>query len=192
VADILEWHIQEGARPTALVAGLGRSRRVFVASEMARDWSDDEIAVVVAHELGHHVHGDLWWTLAADALVLSLALWTADRVVSWASPALRLAGPGDLAALPLVGLVAGLVWLVATPLRHAQSRDQERRADRFALQVTGGAGAFGSAIRRLSARHLAEERPSPLTQWLFHRHPSVAERLEVAAAFSAGPSDESR
>ncbi len=92
--------------------------------------------------------------------------------------------PGDLAALPLIALVAGAVWLAATPLRHAHSRRQERRADQFALALTGGADAFSAAIRRLGAQHLAEERPSPLTQWLYHRHPSVAERLAIADSYA--------
>lgn len=184
LSDILEWQLADGARTTALLTGLGRTRRVFIASDMLRDWPDDEIVVVVAHELGHHLHRDLWRTLVVNAAVLSIGLWASDRVIAVWGPALRLHGPGDLAALPVIALVAAGVWLAATPLRHAQSRDQERRADRFALKLTGGADAFGAAIRRLSAQHLAEERPSAFTRWLFHRHPSVAERLALASEFA--------
>ena len=71
-------------RLTALVTGAGRSRRIFIASELIRDWSDDEVAVVAAHELGHHAHHDLWRTLALDALLLSLALWLADDLLAGA------------------------------------------------------------------------------------------------------------
>jgi len=163
-------------RTIALVAGAGKSRRIFLSSDLLRDWSDDEIAVVVAHELAHHAHHDLWRTLALDASLLSVGLLVADRVLT--------AGVGSLAALPALALVAGAVWLAATPLRHALSRRQERRADEFALALTGGADAFSAAIRRLGAQHLAEERPSAMTQWLYHRHPSVAERLASASAFA--------
>ena len=169
-------------RTIALVAGARRSRRIFLSADLVRDWSDDEIAVVVAHELAHHAHHDLWRTLALDASLLSLGLLVADRVVAggqWGSGALT-----DLSALPVVALVAGAVWLVATPLRHALSRRQERKADEFALALTGGADAFSAAIRRLGAQHLAEERPSAMTQWLYHRHPTVAERLASASAFA--------
>jgi len=183
VSDILEWRVDRDARATALVTGLGRTRRVFLASDILREWPDDEIAVVVAHELAHHVHQDLWATLAVDSLVLSFGLWAGEQAVRWLAPALSIASAGDVAALPLIALVTGGVWLLATPLRHAQSRAQERRADRFALKMTGEADAFGSAVRRLSVQHLAEERPSTLTRWLFHRHPPVAERLELAERF---------
>jgi STE24 endopeptidase len=180
VAGIDEWRAGQAGRTTALVTGLGRTRRIFISSDLVRDWSDTEIAVVVAHELAHHAHHDLLRTLALDTLVLSAALGAAAAVVRWLPIAGRLE---DLATLPLLALVAGLVWLAATPLRHAQSRRHERRADLFALVVTGGSGAFSTAIRRLGARHLAEERPSAVTRWLFHRHPTVAERLAMAEAY---------
>ena len=168
-------------RVTALVTGAGRSRRVFLSSEVVRQWSTDEVAVIVAHELAHHAHHDLWRTLALDASVLAAGLLAADLLLA--------AAPGreavDLASLPFIALVAGGFWLAATPLRHAHSRGQERRADAFALRLTGNADAFSAAVRRLAARHLAEERPSMLTQWLYHRHPSVADRLALASTFVA-------
>ena len=170
------------------MTGLGSTCRVFVASEVLRDWSDDEIAVVVAHELAHHVHRDLWRTLALDAGVLSAALWTAQQGLARWPAALGAGSPADPAALPLIALLAGAVWVAATPIRLAQSRAHERRADRFALQLTGEAGSFGAAIRRLSARYLAEERPSRLVRWFFHRHPPVAERLAMAERFRGASS----
>jgi Zn-dependent protease with chaperone function len=186
VSDIVEWRIEEDAPATALLAGAGRGRRVFVASHLVRDWSDDEIAVVVAHEIAHHVYGDLWRSLGLDACILSMAFWAAGRGLSAMSAPLGLSVVGDLAALPFIALVAAGVWVAATPLRLAQSRAHERRADRFALRLTGEAQAFGAAVRRLSARHLAEERPSALARIFFYRHPPVAERLEMAEAFTKG------
>ena len=118
---------------------------------------------------------------ALDASVLAAALFVADRALVGAAPSLRLAGPHDLAALPFVALVAGCVWLLLTPIRHAHSRLQERRADEFALALTDGADAFSSAIRRLGARRLVEDHPSFVTRWLYHRHPTMEQRLAVAA-----------
>ncbi len=180
MAGIDEYRASETGRTTALVTGLGRNRRIFISSEVVRDWSDTEIAVVVAHELAHHAYHDLLRTLALDAVVLSCGLGASALVVSAMAGA---AGAADLATLPLIALVAGAVWLAATPIRHAQSRRHERRADLFALVVTGGSDAFSSAIRRLGAQHLAEERPSAMTRWFFHRHPTVAERLAMAEAY---------
>jgi STE24 endopeptidase len=185
VVGIYEWRVGESERATALIAGLGRTRRAVISEALVRDWPDDEVEVVLAHEIGHHAHHDLWRTLALDAVILSAALFVADRVVRVAAPWVGHAGPRDLAALPLLALVVGVMWSLATPLRHLQSRRQERQADRFALKMTGRTEAFSTAVRRLGALHLSEERPSLATRWLYHRHPSVDERLALAEAFRA-------
>jgi STE24 endopeptidase len=172
-----------GDGPIALVSGLAGSHRVFVSADLLRDWTDDEIGVVVGHELGHCVHRDAWRSMAADAALLAVSFGVAALVVRLAGPTMGLPPETSIGALPALALVSGTVWLLATPLRHAQSRRHERRADAFALALTGGADAFDTAIRRLGARHLAEERPAAMTRWLFHRHPSVGERLEYARAY---------
>jgi STE24 endopeptidase len=183
LAGIHEWRIAEPAPTSAIVTGVARGRRVLVSGELVRDWSDDEVAVVVAHELAHHAHRDLWRAWALNAVLMAAGLFLADRVLRLMSGAVGAGGPGTLATLPLTAFVAAVVWIAATPARHAQSRRHERRADAFALAVTGNAEAFGAAVRRLGARHLAEERPSALTRWLYFSHPPVAERLAFAEAY---------
>ncbi len=173
------------ATETALVAGSGSRRRVFIAADLIRDWSDEEVGFVVAHEFAHHAHRDLWRTLALDSGVLVAGFFVADRLVALLSAPLRLPPLGSHAALPFVALTVAGVWMASVPVRHAASRRQERRADDFALRLTGSADAFRTALRRLASQHLVEERPSRLTRWLFHRHPSVAERLATADAFQA-------
>jgi STE24 endopeptidase len=172
IAAIEEWRIAEPGASAAVVTGVGRSRRVLVASDIVRDWTDDEIAVVVAHELAHHVHGDLGRSWALNAGTLAVGLLAADRVLALTEGELWHSGPADLA-----------FWAAATPAPHAHSRRQERRADAFALAMTGDAEAFGAAVRRLGAQRLAEERPSGLTRWLFFSHPPTAERLAFAEAW---------
>ena len=179
VVGIDEWVVDESSPATALVTGVGPTRRILLSTEIARRWADDEVVVVVAHELAHHVYRDLWRTFVVHVAVLWASLFAAELVVT----RLTTGGAGDLAGLPLVALVTCGIWILATPLRHAQSRRHERRADKFALAMTGGVEAFGAAVTRLGARHLAEERPSTITRWLYHSHPSVAERLALAEAF---------
>jgi STE24 endopeptidase len=184
LGGIDEWAAPGAARASAMVLGVGRGRRVVLSAEIARTWSDDEITVVAAHELAHHLYRDVWWTLALDAAVWTAACGAADLALRTAGlPVDGLSGAAFLARLPALALVAGLAWLAATPIRHGQSRRQERRADRFALESTGHVEAFGAAIRRLSARHLAEDRPSLVTRWFYHRHPPIADRLALAETY---------
>lgn len=183
IAAIHEWRGDDASPTVAMVAGVGRGRRVLLAREVARDWSDDEVAVVVAHELAHHVHGDLMRSLGLNALVVWAGLLARDVLLAQGWPWLGGTSAADAAALPVIAFATLSVWLLATPVRHAQSRRQERRADRFALAATGHAEAFVTALRRASERHLVDDQPTTAIRWLFHRHPSVSERLALAERY---------
>ena len=186
VLGAYEWGLGEKTRKAnAVLAGLGSTRRILVSDTMLADYSDDEIEIVLAHELAHHIHGDIWKMLAFEGCLLLGGFYAAARALESAVPALGLRGPADLAGLPVLLLAAGAVSLLAVPLAHLLSRTFERSADRFALELTRNPHAFISAMRRLAAQNMAEDRPSRIVQWLFYSHPPVAERIEAARMFEA-------
>ena len=182
VLGVYEWRLGDRTRrANAALVGLGGTRRILVSDTLLADYSDDEVEVILAHELAHHVHGDVAKGLVVEFGVLLAALGTAAAALRvWA--ARGGAGAGDAAALPALVLVAGGVMLAARPLLNAWSRRNEHRADRFAVRLTGAAAPFVSAMRKLGAQNLAEERPSRLALWLFHTHPPVGERIARAGA----------
>ena len=175
------WGLGEKTRKAnAALVGLGSTRRILLSDTLLAEYSDDEIEVILAHELAHHVHRDLWKAIAIEAAVALAAAWCADFSRRAVGPVLGFYGPQDLAALPLHLLGAGVVSVAAVPLVNAVSRHNERRADRFALGLTRRPAAFISALRRLSAQNLAEPRPGAITRVLFYTHPPVEERIEAA------------
>jgi STE24 endopeptidase len=179
VLGVFEWGLGEkSTRANAALVGMGRTRRILLSDTLLAGYSDDEIAVVLAHELAHHVHRDLWSGLALEAVTLTASLFFVARVVN---------APDDLASLPLVALTFGAASIVLTPIANAWSRRNERRADRFALDLTGLAAPFVSAMRRLATQNLADEHPSTLTYWFFHSHPTIEERIAAARALRADP-----
>ena len=190
VVGVYEWALGDKTRrANAALTGLGSTRRILVSDTMLADYSDDEIEVVLAHELGHHVHHDIWMGIALESALILLGLGVTDVVLRLAGPSLGVSSPADLAGMPLLVLAAGTVSLVLTPAALALSRRHERRADRFALQLTANPSAFISAMRRLGAQNLAEERPSRLVQWLFHSHPPLEERLAFARAWRSSTTE---
>lgn len=189
VLGAYEWGLGSKTRKAnAALTGLGSTRRILVSDTMLADYSDDEIEVVLAHELAHHVNGDIWKGLVFESALVLAGFLLAARLLSVLAVPLGLTSVSDVAGLPILLLSAGLVSLMMLPVAHAMSRSHERRADRFALELTRNPQAFISAMRRLGAQNLAEERPSKFVQWLFYSHPPLSER--IAAARGAG--DESR
>jgi len=187
VVDAYEWGLGEKtSKANAALTGIGGSRRILVSDTMLAEYSDDEIEVVLAHELAHHVHGDLWKGLAFETVLILAGFFAASWLLRLAAPLAGLGSTADVAGLPLLLLAAGAVSLVALPAAHAMSRAHERSADRFALRLTGNGTAFISAMRRLAAQNLAEEEPSELVQWLFYSHPPIRERIAAAQSFVRG------
>lgn len=181
IVGIYEWALSAHTKKAnAALTGVGRTRRILISDTLLAAYSDDEIEVVLAHELSHHVHHDLWRGMAFQALLITVGFFAAHLAFSaWAAP-LGLGGPDDPAGLPLLLLVGGGCSLLLTPLSHALSRAHERRADRYALDMTRQPDAFISAMRRLGQQNLAEEFPSTVVRWLFYSHPPIRERVEAA------------
>jgi len=184
VLGVYEWGLGEKTRrANAALVGMGRSRRILLSDTLLTQYTDDEIEVILAHELGHHAHRDIQSGLLLEALLVTTSFAAAATALHTLWRGLRLESPGDVAGLPLLLLVAGLVSLLTTPALNALSRRNEHRADRFALTMTERPEAFVSAMRRLAAQNLAEERPSATTLWLFHTHPPFEQRIQAARVF---------
>jgi STE24 endopeptidase len=184
VLGAYEWGLSEKTRKAnAALAGLGATRRILVSDTMLAEYTDEEIEVVLAHEIAHHVHGDIWKGIVFEGLLILAGFSLAARVLAAFAPTFALRGVADIAGLPLLVLAAGAVSLVTVPVAHAMSRTFERSADRFALTLTGNPAAFISAMKRLAAQNLAEEHPSRLVQVLFYSHPPVRDRIAAAQAF---------
>jgi len=183
VLGAYEWGLaSKTKKANAALAGIGATRRILVSDTMLAEYSDDEIEVVLAHELAHHVHGDIWKGIVFESALILGGFYLASRVLAALSVPLGLEGVDDVAGLPLLLLAAGGVSLIMVPVAHAMSRAFERSADRFALDLTRNPSAFITAMRRLGAQNLAEEHPSKIVQWLFYSHPPIRERIAAAQA----------
>jgi STE24 endopeptidase len=170
----------------AAVVGLGRTRRIILFDTLTARFSPEEIESVLAHELGHHVHGDIRRGLVVQGVTTLVSFAVADVVLRAGVPALGLAGPDDPAGLPWLALVLLGLGLVAVPLANAFSRLVERQADDFALAVTRNAGAFIAALERLGQLNLAKRRPHRLEELFLYSHPSLERRIARAARYREG------
>jgi STE24 endopeptidase len=168
----------------AALMGLGNTRRIVVGDTMLDRYTPDEIEVVLAHELGHHVHRDIWKLIISQAVLTLGGLYIANLFLHWivetrhAYLALT-----DAATLPLLFLIVGVFSLIVMPIGNTYSRLIEYQADEYALQTTRNVEAFKSAMTRLANQNLAEVEPSPIFEFLFHDHPSIGKRLKHADEF---------
>jgi len=170
----------------AAVVGLGRTRRIILFDTLLAEFSPDEIESVLAHELGHHAHGDMRRGLLVNGVLTLVTAWLAALGLGLGVTVLGLAGPADPAGLPWLTLVTLAIGLIQLPLTNGFSRWIERQADDFALATTGNAAAFVGAMERLARLNLAERRPSRLKEIFLYSHPALDRRIARAESVRGG------
>jgi STE24 endopeptidase len=164
----------------AALVGLGNTRRIVLGDTLVGRYEPEEIEVILAHELAHHRHGDMWKGICFQAAISTLGFYVAYRSLILLSGPLGLRGPADVAGLPLLALTITAVSLLFLPISNAFSRHIERRADAFALDLTRNPAAFVSMMSMLGRQNLSEFEPNPLVEFLLYSHPSISRRIGMA------------
>jgi Zn-dependent protease with chaperone function len=165
----------------AALTGIGNTRRIVLGDTLINEFSPDEIETVLAHELGHQVHKDIPILIGFGTVMTMGGLYLASLALHWAAGYFGFAGPADIAGLPALGLVLGAFGLVTQPLDNAISRWRESLADQYALQSTGKASAFASAMVRVANQNLGEVDPEKWVIFMFYDHPPLGERIKMAS-----------
>jgi len=189
VRDVL---VADASRRTAganaYVSGIGRTRRVVLFDTLVRDYTPQEVLLVVAHELSHVRHRDVLRSLALVAASAPAVLYAVAALTE------RLAGRGTSpgpALLPALALAGGIVSSGTALAGNRMSRGVERRADAEALRLAGGPDAFVDFHRRIALQNVADVDPP---RWLVAAaatHPTTAERIGIALAYAAGGGSDS-
>lgn len=181
VEGVYKLHMSDETRKAnAALAGLGKTRRVLLGDTLLDTFTPDEIEVVFAHEVGHHVHHHLVKMIVYRVAVSLAGFWLVDRILRTAAPSLGYQGLTDPAALPLVLLVITVFGLILSPLGNALSRYFEVQCDTYALRRTHRPDAFRSAFAKLARMNKSDPDPHPVVVWLFYDHPPIRERLALA------------
>ncbi len=193
VRDVL---VADASRRTravnAYVSGFGPTRRIVVYDTLLTEATPDEVAGVVAHELGHAKDNDVLTGTLLGALQAAAGVIALYLLGSWTG-LLRMAGLeqggsgiGDPRAIGLLVAVATLAGLVSGPAQALVSRRVEARADAHAMALTGDPASFEALQRRLATVNLSDPDPPTWEYLMSASHPSTVERMAAARAYARG------
>ena len=177
----------------AYVSGLGGSRHVVLYDTLLRDFPEDQVRMVVAHELAHverhHVlKGSTWGAaLAVPGCLLIFA------VVGWRTGfgrAGRDAAGCDLVVrrVAIAAATAAVIGAASAPLSNWVSRAYEREAEWRGLQLSGDPQAAIGLQQGLVAKSLGVPDPPEGIQVWFGSHPTALERIGMALRAERGGS----
>lgn len=174
---------EETVKANAMLAGSGKTRRVLLGDTLLEGFDADEIEVIFAHEIGHHVFHHIGKIMVFGLVFSAIGFGACNFILSaWVS---RGGGTIDYTrfpvyALPLILLILTLLSMLFEPLQNALTRRFERQADRYAMERTGLNDAYRSAFRKLAKLNKDDPSPHRLDVLLFHSHPPVDQRLAMA------------
>lgn len=172
---------EETVKANAMLAGLGRTRRVLLGDTLLDQFTGDEIEVILAHEIGHHVFHHIRKMIVAGIFYSAAGFWICDYLLADSIKSVDgTYSQMPVHVLPLLMLVLTAFAMLLEPLQNAFSRRYERQSDRYALQRTGLVDAYRTAFRKLAKLNKDDPDPHWLDTLLFHSHPPIAERLAMA------------
>lgn len=170
--DVAVWETGGLSIANAAVAGIiPGNRRIFVTDALLRNFTDEQVETVVAHEIGHIRHRHLpIFCIIMVCYILSYTLFI------------------QLVADPLESLLPGYQLLITVihifffifyfkVVLSFLSRRFEHQADLYAIELTNNSDAFKSALLNLS---IMSNLPRPIRYVieLFNTHPSVERRIQ--------------
>ena len=181
VADIYEFDLSSKRNSAnAAVMGMGSTRKIILGDNLTAKYSHDEIAAVLAHEIGHHAQGDIFKLLCLQ--LSSLLITTFILSTFWQSLVqyLGYTDPYGITILPLFMIGLGFLnWLIS-PFEAYFQRKTEKAADDFALDLIDDPTKLGTALAKLADEALVELDLN-LYKLLFKAsHPPINERVTKA------------
>ena len=193
-------------QPNAFATGRDPEHAAVAATTgLLRNLSREEIAGVMAHELGHVRH--------RDTLIMTVAATLSGAIGMLASFGGLMGGGRDSDGRPLVNPIVAIAMMILAPLaamlvQMAISRSREYEADRIGAEICGQPQWLASALAKLHAgtqqihNEAAERNPATAHMYianplaaaggmssLFSTHPPMEERiarLQAMAPSGAG------
>ena len=170
--DIAVWQTGGLAIANAAVAGIvPRNRKIFITDALLRNFTDEQIETIVAHEIGHirHRHLLISCFLAFGYLISSVLFY--QVVIKPLKP--------FLAGYPILLSIVSVLFFVFyfKVFFNFLSRRFEHQADLYAVDLTNNPEAFKSALENLG---FLSGLPKTIRFVLeiFNTHPSIDRRIK--------------
>ena len=178
--NVFNWKL--GAVATvgnAALMGLGSTRRIVISDTMLDQYTSEEIKWILAHELGHHVHHDLWKRIVTGTISTLIMFYITN--ISFLQLSTILDYPSDIssvATLPVIGLS---FWMVSEVLINVPSlwlsRRDEKSADSYACKIIPDKLVVQSLFMKMADQNLADISPPWWERIFYLSHPPIETRI---------------
>jgi STE24 endopeptidase len=174
-------------RVSANVSGALGTIRISLNDNLLARCPPEGVMAVMGHELGHYVLNHVYERTVYLGLMFAGVFWFvhvfAGFVVGRRGVAWGLAGPADLAAIPVLFAGFSIAMFLTTPVRNSITRVSETEADLYGLNAAREPDAMADVFLMLS--EYRKLKPGKLEEILFFSHPSGYNRILAAMRWKA-------
>ncbi len=171
----------------AYVSGFLGTKRIVLWDTIIEKLEPEELLFVMGHEMGHYVLGHVVSTVLFLSVMAVGLLYAAHRLSAFLIDRFKdrfgFSQLSDVASLPLLMLLIGVLSFAADPVILAYSRYHERDADQFGLEITRDNRAAATGFIKLQEENLVNPRPGLLFKIWRASHPPVGERIDFCNAY---------
>ncbi|MCH4886611.1 M48 family metallopeptidase [Acidaminobacter sp. JC074] len=170
---------KRSSRLNAFFSGFGKFKSIILYDTLLEKCTTDEIISVLAHEIGHSIHKDVFRNFVIALVQTGIFLAILFQILS--SNALSLAFGFTQVHTGFSIILFGILLepisiLINMPLSYL-SRKAEYRADAVAKKA-GYKDAMVSALKVLSRENFSNLTPHPLVVKLTYSHPPTSDRIK--------------
>ena len=169
---------KRSTKANAYFSGFGPRKRIVLFDTLLKEFSDEEIVAVLAHEIGHYKKKHVLRSLILSVLLTGLMLFLFSLIVN--SPLLSRAmgakEPSFHLGLVVFGILYSPLSLMIGLATNYISRRNEFEADRFAKE-NYRPEPLAEALKKLSVKNLSNMMPHPAYVFFHYSHPPLLARL---------------
>jgi len=175
---------KRSTRGNAYFSGFGRKKSIVLFDTLVNEHSVDELAAVLAHEIGHYKKKHVLKGLISGILQTGVLLFVLSLLLKSPLPALSLGASVQSFYMSVIafGILYSPVSLILGIMFNSISRKHEYEADRFAISLSKK-GALQQALKRLSIKNLSNLTPHPWYVFIHYSHPALLQRLAAIDAY---------
>ena len=173
----------ETTKPGASVTGIGKNMKIILDDTLIKKFRDDEISIVVAHELAHIKNRDLPLLLLVFNLINLFVFFLVNNLFFFAINWFDYSSKSDPASVAFFFFAWMFLFTFLAFILDAFSRWREKKADLLALSIMNDFKAYKSGFLRLADLTLSYPDPSKLEVFFTYSHPPIKDRIKYGEQF---------
>ena len=170
---------KRSTKANAYFSGFGPKKRIVLFDTLMKEFTDEQIVAVLAHEIGHYKKKHVLQSLIASVAMTGIMLFLFSLVVNnpMLSQALGAKNSSFHIGLIVFGILYSPLSLIIGLFSNYISRKNEFQADKF-VKDHFKPEILAVALKKLSVKNLSNMVPHPSYVFFHYSHPPLLKRLE--------------